>query len=89
LVEALGDIVGQRHVRTALPERITYARDGLPTHRHVPGVVVLPGSRDEVVAVVRLLAALGVPFVPRGDKPVLCSDCYSQQRGGYSRSGRY
>ena len=30
-----------------------------------------------------------VPFVPRGDKPVLCSDCYSQQRGGYSRSGRY
>src|SRR5207237_874081 len=34
--------------------------------RHVPGVVVLPGSRDEVVAIVRLLAALGVPFVPRG-----------------------
>jgi CxxC-x17-CxxC domain-containing protein len=28
-----------------------------------------------------------VPFVPRGDKPVLCSDCYSQQRGGYSRAG--
>src|SRR5947207_1930307 len=52
--------------RTALPERVTYARDGLPTHRRVPGVVVLPGSRDEVVAVVRLLAALGVPFVPRG-----------------------
>ncbi len=65
-VEALAEIVGARHVRTALPERVTYARDGLPTHRHVPGVVVLPGSRDEVVAVVRLLAALGVPFVPRG-----------------------
>ena len=34
-----------------------------------------------------------VPFVPRGDKPVLCSDCFSQQRGGggggYSRAGRY
>ncbi len=28
-----------------------------------------------------------VPFVPRGDKPVLCSDCFSQQRGGYSRAG--
>ncbi len=66
LVEALAEIVGARHVRTALPERVTYARDGLPTHRHVPGVVVLPGSRDEVVAVVRLLAALGVPVVPRG-----------------------
>ncbi len=66
LVEALAEIVGVRHVRTALGERVTYARDGLPTHRHVPGVVVLPGSRDEVVAVVRLLAALGMPFVPRG-----------------------
>src|SRR2546430_13405075 len=66
LAAALGEIVGARHVRTALPERLTYARDGLPTHRRVPGVVVLPGSRDEVVAVVRLLAALGVPFVPRG-----------------------
>ena len=66
LAAALSEIVGTRHVRTALPERVTYARDGLPTHRRVPGVVVLPGSRDEVVAVVRLLAALGVPFVPRG-----------------------
>ncbi len=29
-----------------------------------------------------------VPFVPRGDRPVYCSNCYSQQRAnsGYSRS---
>src|SRR5206468_4759046 len=47
-------------------ERVTYARDGLPTHRRVPAVVVLPGSRDEVIAVVRLLATHGVPVVPRG-----------------------
>ena len=59
LAGALSEIVGARHVRTALPERVTYARDGLPTHRRVPGVVVLPGSRDEVVAVVRLLAEIG------------------------------
>ena len=30
-----------------------------------------------------------VPFQPRGDKPVYCSDCFSKQRsgggGGYSR----
>src|SRR5204863_4689259 len=66
LVEALTGIVGARHVRTAPAERLTYARDGLPTHRRVPAVVVLPGSRDELVAVVRLLAAHDVPFVPRG-----------------------
>ncbi len=27
-----------------------------------------------------------VPFVPRGDRPVYCSDCYSKQNGG-TRSG--
>ncbi|MGH7569959.1 MAG: FAD-binding oxidoreductase [Gemmatimonadales bacterium] len=66
LVPALREIVGDRHVRTAPAERLTYAMDGLPTHRRTPAVVVLPGTRAEVIAVVRLLAAHGVPFVPRG-----------------------
>jgi CxxC-x17-CxxC domain-containing protein len=26
-----------------------------------------------------------VPFQPRGDKPVYCSDCYSQERSGSGR----
>ncbi|MCL4534943.1 MAG: zinc-ribbon domain containing protein [Bacteroidetes bacterium] len=26
-----------------------------------------------------------VPFQPRGDKPVYCSDCYAQERGDYRR----
>ena len=35
-----------------------------------------------------------VPFVPRGDRPVYCSDCFGQQRaatggGGGGRGGRY
>jgi CxxC-x17-CxxC domain-containing protein len=29
-----------------------------------------------------------VPFVPRGDRPVYCSDCYSQMNTG-SRGSRY
>jgi len=49
-----------------VPNAWTFAMDGLPTHRRVPDIVVLPGSREELIAVVRLLAALGVPFVPRG-----------------------
>ena len=28
-----------------------------------------------------------VPFQPRGDKPVYCSDCFETQRGGAGRSG--
>lgn len=28
-----------------------------------------------------------VPFVPRGDRPVYCSDCFSKQRSGSSGGG--
>jgi len=66
LVDALTRLVGAPHVRIAAAERVTYAKDGLTVHRRVPDVVVLPGTRDEVVALVRLLAAHDVPFVPRG-----------------------
>ncbi len=30
-----------------------------------------------------------VPFVPRGDKPVLCSNCYQQQRQRSQSGGRW
>ena len=66
LVEALGRIVGPRWVRYRAAERATYAADGLPTHESLPGVVVLPGTRNEVAAVLRLLHLLGLPFVARG-----------------------
>src|SRR6266496_3228206 len=66
LARDLAAIVGDNHVREARAERVTYSMDGLPTHRRVPDLVVLPGSREELIAVVRLLAVHGVPFVPRG-----------------------
>src|SRR3954462_2532298 len=66
LARDLAAIIGERHVREARAERLTYAMDGLPTHRRLPDLVVLPGTREELIAVVRLLAALDVPFVPRG-----------------------
>src|SRR5207247_9070094 len=65
LARDLSAIVGERHIREARAERVTYSMDGLPTHRRVADLVVLPGSREELIAVVRLLAALGVPCVPR------------------------
>jgi glycolate oxidase subunit GlcD len=66
LARSLSRIVGASHVRAGQGERVAYAADGLPTHRRLPALVVLPGTRDEVIAVVRLLAQADVPFVPRG-----------------------
>jgi glycolate oxidase subunit GlcD len=66
LADALRDIVGTRWVKERRAERLAYDSDGLPGYRALPSLVVLPGSREEVVAVVRRLARDRVPFVPRG-----------------------
>lgn len=66
LAALLRDLVGPRWVKERLSERTAYDADALPGYRALPSLVVLPGSRDEIVAVVRLLAQHGIPFVPRG-----------------------
>lgn len=66
LIAALERIVGSRWVRQRRAELATYAADGLPTRESLPGLVVLPGSKEEVAAVVRLLHLLEVPWVARG-----------------------
>ena len=65
-LDAITAIVGPRWIRRAPSELDTYASDGLPTHRSRPAVVVLPGTRDQVARVVRILAHFGIPFVARG-----------------------
>ena len=65
-VEDLALAVGEAFVITE-PERLaTYDCDGLTGWRARPACVVLPGSTDEVQAVLRLCARDRVPFVARG-----------------------
>ncbi|UCF40014.1 MAG: FAD-binding protein [Gemmatimonadota bacterium] len=66
VTSALAGVVGRGSVRVAPAELETYASDGLPTHHSRPGAVVLPGTREELVRVVQLLAYHRVPFVARG-----------------------
>ncbi len=66
VMAAVTQIVGPAWVRRARSELDTYAMDGLPTRHSRPGAVVLPGSRDEVVALVKALSKRGIPFVARG-----------------------
>ena len=58
--------MGPRWVRYRPAELATYAADGLPTHESLPGIVVLPGSKAEVVAILRLLQLHQISFVARG-----------------------
>jgi glycolate oxidase subunit GlcD len=66
IADELARITGPRFVRTARAALATFASDGLPTHRRMPDVVVLPGSTDDVQAILRLLAREQIPFVARG-----------------------
>ena len=66
LASQLSDIVGAKHVLQRAAETFVYTADGLPGYRKRPTMVVLPGTREEVIAIVRLLSSLGVPWVPRG-----------------------
>jgi glycolate oxidase subunit GlcD len=66
LAEQLAAIVGPRRVLVRAGELRAYESDGLPGYQLRPAIAVFPGTRDEAIAVVRLLAELGVPFVPRG-----------------------
>ena len=50
-VETLRRIVGDRHVLTRSSELLVYENDALPGYHQRPSVVVLPGTADEVVAV--------------------------------------
>ncbi len=66
LATRLSEIVGAKHVLQKAAETFVYTADGLPGYRKQPTLVVLPGNRDEVIAVVRLLARENVAWVPRG-----------------------
>jgi glycolate oxidase subunit GlcD len=66
LAERLAEIVGERHVLSRPSELLVYNSDGLPGYRRQPSLAVFPGTREETIAVVRLLADEGLPFVPRG-----------------------
>lgn len=65
LVLQLEAIAGKQGVLSAPAELAVYGYDG-SIERRTPDVVVLPTSSEQVVAVMRLAAAGGIPVTPRG-----------------------
>jgi glycolate oxidase len=66
LVGELRRIVGERWLYTQEHDLRTYESDGLLQYHTIPAAAVLPGSAEEVQAVVRACAREGVPWVARG-----------------------
>lgn len=63
---ALEAIVGSHGLIEDPGRLLAYEADALTTRKGTPLAVVLPESREALVAVVRVLHAADLPFVPRG-----------------------
>ena len=62
----MAEIVGKDAVLDDERELVVYECDAYTLQRNPPTAVVLPRSTQEVAAVVRLCAEMGVPVIPRG-----------------------
>src|SRR5438477_7187939 len=62
----MASIVGTDQCISDPAQLSTYEADALAAFRATPGLVVLPGSTEEVAAVARLAREAGLPIVPRG-----------------------
>jgi glycolate oxidase len=66
VVRELQGALGSQHVITEPEQLRTYECDGLTGYRAQPSLVVLPGSTEDVQAVLRTCAARELPWVARG-----------------------
>ncbi|MBU6401406.1 MAG: FAD-binding protein, partial [Verrucomicrobia bacterium] len=66
LLDQLRAIVGPGGVVAEPDELLVYECDAYTLEKFAPTAVVLPGTTEEVVAVVKLCAAHRAPFIPRG-----------------------
>ena len=75
VLEALRAIAGADAVIARPTELRVYECDGYTLEKSAPEVVVLPGSTEEVIAIVRLLQRERIAFVPRGAGTGLSGGC--------------
>jgi glycolate oxidase len=66
LITRLKTIVGESNVISRREDLVVYECDAYTLEKKSPGVVVLPGSTEEVARVARLCAQAKVPIIPRG-----------------------
>jgi len=72
LIAELGQLLGERHVLTAADDVAPFCTDWRGRYTGSALCVVLPGTTEEVSAVVRACGVAGVAIVPQGGNTGLC-----------------
>ena len=81
VVSDLKSILSPQRVIADPSELYVYDSDGFTIARSTPGAVVFPTSTEEVVRVMKLLAARDVQIVPRGSGTGLTGGCVAFENG--------
>ncbi|MCC6196738.1 MAG: FAD-binding oxidoreductase [Burkholderiales bacterium] len=81
LLERLPGLVGRAHVLTAAADLEPFIADWRGRYRGAARAVVLPGSTDEVAAIVRACAQAGTGIVPQGGNTGLCGGATPDEGG--------
>lgn len=72
-VDTLKNIVGNQYVLTTMEELLSYSYDATPGYHHLPDVVVIPGTKEEVAKVLALADSEKIPVYTRGSGTNLCA----------------
>ena len=81
LFHDLHDLLADDDVVSDPAELFVYESDGFTIAKARPGAVVFPRTTEQVVGVVKLLAAAGIQIVPRGTGTGLAGGCVAFENG--------
>jgi glycolate oxidase len=65
-IERLKALVGERSLLTSQEDLLAYSYDATTMWNHLPDVVVLPQTLQQVVQIVKMAAEYQIPITPRG-----------------------
>jgi glycolate oxidase len=66
IIKELEGIVGKANVLIARDDLAAYSYDGSALWSHMPDVVVLPVSTEQIAGIMKIASARGIPVTPRG-----------------------
>lgn len=87
-INELKKIVGEQHTLFDQESLAVYGYDSTPELESLPGAVLLPGSRDEVVRIMGLCHGAGVSVTPRGSGTNLSGGSLSVNAGVVIQTSR-
>src|SRR5258707_7517557 len=81
LARACAAVIGEDAVLSSHEERLAYDVDGFTLEKHLPDVVVLPRTTEDVRALLALAHARDIPVTPRGAGTGLAGGAHPAQGG--------